>query len=70
VARAWAAAPEVLLADEPTPELDPERRALVLTLMRDHARKVNIVILASHDQNVVDSAERTLALVDGRPRRT
>jgi putative ABC transport system ATP-binding protein len=70
VARAWAAAPEVLLADEPTPELDAARRALVLTLMRDHARKVNIVILASHDQNVVDSAERTLALVDGRPRRT
>ena len=70
MARAWAAAPEVLLADEPTPELDAERRALVLTLMRDHARKVNIVILASPDQNVVDSAERTLALVDGRPRRT
>lgn len=70
MARAWAAAPEVLLADEPTPELDAARRALVLTLMRDHARKVNIVILASHDQNVVDSAERTLALVDGRPRRT
>jgi ABC-type lipoprotein export system ATPase subunit len=38
--------------------------------MRGHVRKVNIVILASHDQNVVDSAERTLALVDGRPRRT
>ena len=70
MARAWAAAPEVLLADEPTPELDAARRALVLTLMRDHVRKVNIVILASHDQNVVDSAERTLALVDGRPRRT
>jgi putative ABC transport system ATP-binding protein len=68
VARALAAAPDVLLADEPTSELDGEKRALVLALLRDHARKGKIVILASHDQNVADAADRTLALVDGRPR--
>ncbi|MGA7172919.1 MAG: heme ABC exporter ATP-binding protein CcmA [Candidatus Dormiibacterota bacterium] len=68
VARALVAEPEVVLADEPTSELDSERRAMVLNLMRDHAAKGNIVILASHDQVVADAAQRTLDLVDGRPR--
>ncbi|HUY08138.1 MAG TPA: ATP-binding cassette domain-containing protein [Candidatus Dormibacteraeota bacterium] len=68
VARALVGEPEVVLADEPTSELDSERRALVLNLMRDHAAKGNIVILASHDQVVADAAGRTLDLVDGRPR--
>jgi heme ABC exporter ATP-binding subunit CcmA len=67
VARALVAEPEVVLADEPTSELDAERRALVLTLMHNHASKGNIVILASHDQVVAESAGRALALVDGRP---
>lgn len=68
VARALVAEPEVLLADEPTSELDAERRALVLNLLRNHASKGNIVIVASHDQVVADAAGRALALVDGRPR--
>jgi putative ABC transport system ATP-binding protein len=67
VARALVGAPEVLLADEPTSELDVERRAQVLTLLREHAERGNIVVVASHDQIVADSANRTLALVDGRP---
>jgi putative ABC transport system ATP-binding protein len=67
VARALVAAPEVLLADEPTSELDAERRGLILKLLSDHAGKGNIVILASHDQIVADAAHRRLALVDGRP---
>ena len=67
VARALVGAPEVLLADEPTSELDVERRAQVLTLLREHAARGNIVVVASHDQIVADSANRTLALVDGRP---
>jgi putative ABC transport system ATP-binding protein len=70
VARALAVAPEVLIADEPTSELDFEKRAVVLTLLRDHAHRGNIVILASHDQKVADAADRTLALVDGRPGRS
>ncbi|MGH7643513.1 MAG: heme ABC exporter ATP-binding protein CcmA [Candidatus Dormibacteria bacterium] len=67
VARALVADPEFLLADEPTSELDSERRALVLNLLHEHAARGNIVILASHDQTVADAAGRTLALVDGRP---
>jgi ABC-type lipoprotein export system ATPase subunit len=70
VARALAAAPEVLVADEPTSELDAEKRALVLGLLRAHGDKGNIVVLASHDQKVADAADRALALVDGRPRGT
>lgn len=67
VARALVGAPEVLLADEPTSELDVERRALVLNLLRAHAELGNIVIVASHDQIVAEAANRTLHLVDGRP---
>jgi putative ABC transport system ATP-binding protein len=67
VARALVGAPEVLLADEPTSELDVERRAQVLNLLREHAERGNIVVVASHDQFVADAANRTLALVDGRP---
>ncbi len=67
VARALAVEPEVLLADEPTSELDGERRALILGLLRDYAARGKIVVLASHDQIVADAAGRVLALVDGRP---
>ncbi|MGC1183694.1 MAG: heme ABC exporter ATP-binding protein CcmA [Candidatus Dormiibacterota bacterium] len=67
VARALVGAPEVLLADEPTSELDVERRALVLNLLRAHAQLGHIVIVASHDQIVAEAADRTLGLVDGRP---
>jgi putative ABC transport system ATP-binding protein len=67
VARALVGSPEVVLADEPTSELDVERRALVLKLLARHAESGNIVIIASHDQVVADAAQRALALVDGRP---
>ncbi|HVC38890.1 MAG TPA: ATP-binding cassette domain-containing protein [Candidatus Dormibacteraeota bacterium] len=67
VARALAADPELLIADEPTSELAAEARHLVLGLLREHASRGRIVIVASHDQEVVDACDRCLRLIDGRP---
>ncbi|MGA7172256.1 MAG: heme ABC exporter ATP-binding protein CcmA [Candidatus Dormiibacterota bacterium] len=68
VARALAGDPELLIADEPTSELAANDRAMVLGLLREHANKGRIVVLASHDPDAVEACDRTLRLVDGRPR--
>ena len=70
VARALAGDPEILLADEPTSELSAEFRAVVLKMLTEHARKGRIVLIASHDSEVVDASDRVLRLVDGRPATT
>ena len=49
VARALVGAPEVVLADEPTAELDAENRERIVALLTEHARSGAIVVIASHD---------------------
>jgi putative ABC transport system ATP-binding protein len=66
VARALVAAPELLLADEPTAELDAENRERVVTLLGEHARSGAIVLVASHDPDVVAACDETLELDAGR----
>lgn len=67
VARALVTEPEVLLADEPTAELDAEARRIVLDLLFGVAARGTIVVLATHDPDVADACDRELRLVDGRP---
>ncbi len=66
VARALVVDPEVILADEPTAELDAGNRQLILGLLLDQARMGRIVVLASHDREVADACDRELRLIDGR----
>ncbi len=66
VARALVVEPEVILADEPTAELDAGNRQLILGLLLDQARLGRIVVLASHDREVADACDREFRLVDGR----
>lgn len=66
VARALAARPDVLLADEPTAELDSENRAIVMALLEQHARTGAIVVIASHDPEVVAHCDDVLHLESGR----
>ncbi len=66
VARALAANPELMIADEPTSELAADARHQVLALLRAQADHGSIVVLASHDQEVVDACDRSLQLLDGR----
>jgi ABC-type multidrug transport system ATPase subunit len=66
VARSLVAVPEVLLADEPTAELDAENRERIVALLIAHARTGATVVIASHDPDVVDVCDATLELDGGR----
>ena len=66
VARALIGEPEIVLADEPTAELDPETRELVVSMLIEQARRGAIVVIATHDPEVAQRCDRRLHLVDGR----
>ena len=67
IARALAVYPPVLLADEPTGNLDTHTGAEILALVRDlHARLGSTVVIVTHDMTVAESCARTVALRDGR----
>ncbi|MBW0116537.1 ABC transporter ATP-binding protein [Pseudonocardia abyssalis] len=66
LAVALANDPAVLLADEPTGELDTATEAVVLDLMADAARRGTAVIVASHSPAVAAAAHRVITLADGR----
>ena len=65
VARALAVEPDVLLADEPTSELDEHNRNLVVAELRLEADRGAVVVLATHDPEVADLCDDELHLVDG-----
>jgi putative ABC transport system ATP-binding protein len=64
VARALAGAPEIVLADEPTSELDPVNATRVLAALLGEPSG-RIVVIASNDANVVRACDRVLVLRDG-----
>jgi putative ABC transport system ATP-binding protein len=67
IARALSVYPPVLLADEPTGNLDTRTGEEILALIRDvHARLGCTVVIVTHDMNVARSCQRTVALRDGR----
>jgi putative ABC transport system ATP-binding protein len=66
IARALAAAPRVLLADEPTAQQDAVTKARLLALLRDAADAGAAVLVATHDPEVVSVCDREVALHDGR----
>jgi putative ABC transport system ATP-binding protein len=67
VARAIASNPAVVLADEPTANLDSENATLLLDIMEEQNRERNVTFLFStHDPRVMERARRIVRLVDGR----
>ncbi|MFC6160077.1 ABC transporter ATP-binding protein [Kribbella jiaozuonensis] len=58
--------PDVLLADEPTGELDGQTEQLVLDLIRARAYDGRGVLLVTHSAAVTEIADRVIALSDGR----
>jgi len=67
IARALANDPHVLLADEPTGNLDSKTAAHVLDLFdRLHREQGMTLIVVTHGQEVADRAERTIHIRDGR----
>src|SRR5881409_473791 len=70
IARALSVYPPILLADEPTGNLDSRSGDEILTLIRDlHQRLGSTVVIVTHDMTVAESCARTIALRDGRVER-
>jgi putative ABC transport system ATP-binding protein len=65
VARALAVRPDLLLADEPTSELDEVSRDHVVGELRAEATRGAVVVIASHDRDVLAACDRVLWLADG-----
>ena len=67
IARALAIHPPILLADEPTGNLDTRTGEDILQLIRDLHRTFHAtVVIVTHDSRVAESCERTVTLRDGR----
>jgi len=67
IARALSVYPPILLADEPTGNLDTQTGAEILKLMHDlHDRLGATVLVVTHDKTVAESCPRTIQLRDGR----
>jgi len=67
IARALSVYPPILLADEPTGNLDTQTGAEILKLIHDlHDRLGTTVLVVTHDKTVADSCPRTIQLLDGR----
>jgi putative ABC transport system ATP-binding protein len=62
VARALALEPRLLIADEPTAELDPASRALVLARLFEVVTRGGALVLATHDTEVAAGCDRILDL--------
>lgn len=67
IGRALANKPSIILADEPTGNLDTKNSKEVLELLRYSAKKYNqTLILITHDMNIAGMADRIISIVDGK----
>ncbi len=67
IARAIVGRPRLLLADEPTGNLDSRNAAIVLDLLADLNRSDGLtVVMITHNEHLADRADRVLTMIDGR----
>lgn len=65
IAVALATEPKILMADEPTGEVDYETEKKILQLFNDYRTKGGSAIIATHSRAVADFADRTIRMFDG-----
>jgi putative ABC transport system ATP-binding protein len=66
IARALANNPEVILADEPTGNLDSKTGKKVIEILKKLNREGKTIIMVTHDLNMAEEAKRIIKLKDGR----
>jgi putative ABC transport system ATP-binding protein len=66
VARALANEPDILLADEPTGNLDQANGRMVLSLLKSLHRQGHTIIMITHDKKIANKSERIIELIDGK----
>ncbi|MEM2917991.1 MAG: ABC transporter ATP-binding protein [Candidatus Altiarchaeota archaeon] len=67
IARALANNPEVILADEPTGNLDSKRGTEIMEMLSDlHENENKTIVVVTHDKNVAKFADKTYHLKDGK----
>lgn len=66
IARALANEPDIILADEPTGNLDSKTGLMVMEYLKELHRKGKTIILVTHDDKLSQYAHRLITLVDGK----
>ena len=66
IARAIAAHPSLILADEPTGNLDSHTSAEIMEIFRELHEQGNTIVLITHDNDVAKQARRIVHILDGR----
>ena len=67
IARALANKPEIIIADEPTGELDPKTAKEIISLLQDiNKREKATVVVATHDEKIIEAADQVYTMQDGK----
>ena len=66
IARAMVNHPSIILADEPTGNLDSKTSAEIMGLLEDVHQKGNTIIIVTHEEDIAKHAHRIVRLIDGQ----
>jgi putative ABC transport system ATP-binding protein len=66
IARALSGDPEIILADEPTGNLDSKTGLFIMDFLKELHKKGKTIILVTHDINVARYGEKIIHIIDGK----